>query len=261
MNIVVLVKQVPAVSDIQIDAKQHNLVRVGAPSMLNPVDAHAVEAGVALKEALGGTVTLLTMGNAMAGEVMRDGIAMGADTGVLVSDERMAGSDTLATGKILAKAIEKIGGADLVLTGKRSTDGDTGQIPPAVAQQLGMSLLSYAESIAVEGNILQGTRKNHNSLETVTVSLPAVCSVMETINTPRAPKIRGSMKAKKAVFAVMRLEDLGLTPQDVGTAGSATKVTELFAPQPHPKGTMIDGATAADAVHQLVIDLKTKKLI
>ena len=107
MNIVVLVKQVPAVSDIQIDAKDHNLVRVGAPSMLNPVDMNAIEAAVAVKEAVGGTVTLVTMGTALAGEVMRQGIAIGADKGVLVSDERMAGSDTLATGKILAKAIEK----------------------------------------------------------------------------------------------------------------------------------------------------------
>ena len=112
MNIVVLVKQVPAISDIEI-AKDNNLVRVGAPSMLNPVDKHAIEAAVAVKEAVGGTVTLLTMGNALAGEMMRDGIAVGADKGVLVSDERMAGSDTLATGLVLAKAIEKLGGADL----------------------------------------------------------------------------------------------------------------------------------------------------
>ena len=118
MNIVVLVKQVPAISDIEI-AKDNNLVRVGAPSMLNPVDKHAIEAAVAVKEAVGGTVTLLTMGNALAGEMMRDGIAVGADKGVLVSDERMAGSDTLATGLVLAKAIEKLGGADLVFTGKR----------------------------------------------------------------------------------------------------------------------------------------------
>ena len=91
------------------------------------------------------------MGNALAGEMMRDGIAIGADKGVLVSDERMAGSDTLATGLVLAKAIEKLGGADLVFTGKRSTDGDTGQIPPAIAQRLGMALISYAHSVSVDG--------------------------------------------------------------------------------------------------------------
>ena len=261
MNIVVLVKQVPAVSDIQIDAKDHNLVRVGAPSMLNPVDMNAIEAAVAVKEAVGGTVTLVTMGTALAGEVMRQGIAIGADKGVLVSDERMAGSDTLATGKILAKAIEKIGGADLVITGKRSTDGDTGQIPPAVAQHLGMSLLSYAESIVVDGDVVKGTRKVNGGIESVEVTLPAVCSVMETMNTPRQPKVRGTMMAKKAVFDVLRLEDLGLDAQEAGKAGSATQVTELFAPEPHPVGTMISGATAAEAAKNLVGTLAEKKLL
>lgn len=261
MNIVVLVKQVPAVSDIQIDAKDHNLVRIGAPSMMNPVDMNAVEAALAVKDAVGGTVTLITMGTALAGEIMREGIAIGADRGVLVSDERMAGSDTLATGKILAKAIEKIGGADLVVTGKRSTDGDTGQIPPAVAQHLGMSLLSYAESVAAEGNMLKGTRKNHGGLETVEVPLPAVCSVMETANTPRQAKIKGKMQAKKAVFDVLRLEDLGLDAEEAGKAGSATEVTELFAPEPHPVGTMISGDTAAQAAKNLVAMLADKKLL
>ncbi len=261
MNIVVLVKQVPAVSDIQIDAKDNNLIRVGAPSMLNPVDMNAIEAAMAVKDAVGGTVTIMTMGTALAGEVMRSGIAVGADKGVLISDERMAGSDTLATGTILAKAIETIGGADLVFTGKRSTDGDTGQIPPAIAQNLGMSLLSYAESVAVDGNTLKGTRKNHGGLETVEVSLPAVCSIMETANTPRQPKVRGTMKAKKAVFDVLRLEDLGLDASQAGKDGSATKVTELFAPEPHPLGIMIDGATAADAAKHLVEDLQAKKLL
>ena len=258
MNIVVLVKQVPAVSDIHMNAKENNLVRIGAPSMLNPVDAHAIEAGVALKESIGGTVTLLTMGNATAVDILRDGIAKGADAGVLISDERMAGSDTLATGRILAKAIEKIGGADIVLTGKQSTDGETGQIPPIIAQQLGMSLLSYAQS---DHSTVVGTRKNEDCVETVQVSLPAVCSVMESINTPRSPKIRDAMKAKKAVFTVWRLEDLGLTPQDAGVTGSATKVTSVFAPTPEPIGTMLQGDSTADAVRQLADVLRTKNLI
>lgn len=107
MKIVVLVKQVPSVSDIELDPKTNNLVRIGAPSMLNPVDMHAIEAALAVKDAAGGTVTLVSMGMATAADAMRDGVAMGADGGVLVSDERMAGSDTLATGKILAEAVEK----------------------------------------------------------------------------------------------------------------------------------------------------------
>ena len=261
MNIVVLVKQVPAISDIELDAKSNNLIRIGAPTMINPVDLHAVEAALAMKESLGGTVTLLTMGTATAADILRDGIAVGADKGILVSDERMGGSDTLATGKILAKAIEKVGPVDLVLTGKHSTDGDPGQIPPAVAQRLGMSLVSYAESAVVEGTVLKATRKNHGGVETVEAQLPAVCSIMETANTPRAPKIRGKMMAKKAVFDVWRLEDLGLDPAEAGKAGSATAVTELFAPEPHEKGIMIDGDDEAQASRKLVDILVSEKLI
>lgn len=262
MNIVVLVKQVPAISDIKIDDKDNNLVRVGAPSMMNPVDMHAIEAALAVKDAVGDAViTIMTMGTALAGEVMRDGIAVGIDKGVLVSDERMAGSDTLATGTILSKAIEAIGGADLVFTGKRSTDGDTGQIPPALAQNLNMSLLSYAESLEIDGTTVRITRKNHDGLETVEAPIPAVVSVMETMNTPRNPKIRGKMSAKKAVFQVLRLEDLGLDPSQAGKAGSATKVTELFAPEPHPVGTMISGDTVGQAVTTLVETLASKQLL
>ena len=197
----------------------------------------------------------------MAADVLREGMALGADHGILLSDERMAGSDTLATGKILARAIRKVGDVDLVLTGKQSSDGDTGQIPPAIAQHLGVNLVSYAESVTVKDGVLVATRKNHGGLQTVEAQLPAVCSVMETANTPRTPNIRSKMHAKQAVFDVWRLEDIGLDPAEAGTAGSATKVTELFAPEKHAIGTMITGANEAEAVHNLIAELTAKKVL
>ena len=121
--------------------------------------------------------------------------------------------------------------------------------------------MSYAESLAVDGDVVKGTRKVNGGIESVEVTLPAVCSVMETMNTPRQPKVRGTMMAKKAVFDVLRLEDLGLDAQEAGKAGSATQVTELFAPEPHPVGTMISGATAAEAAKHLVGTLAEKKLL
>lgn len=261
MNIVVLVKQVPAVSDIKIDPKEGNLVRVGAPSKLNPVDLNAIEAALAVKDDVGGTITIMTMGPATAGEVMRNGIAIGVDKGILITDERMAGSDTLATGKILSKAVEKIGGADLVFTGKRSTDGDTAQIPPALAQYLGFSLASNAQSVAVSDGKVTITRKNNGGLETIETPLPAVVSVTEDANTPRAARIKGKMAAKKAVFDVFKADDLGLTTDEVGVAGSATKVTKLFAPEPRPTGVMISGDTVADAVTKLIGELHDKRAL
>lgn len=260
MNIAVLLKQVPAVSDIQL-AADNNLVRVGAPSMLNPVDLHALEAALALKDQEGDTVTLVTMGTALASDILREGIAMGADKGILLSDERMAGSDTLATGRILAAALGKLGPFDLVLTGKRSTDGDTGQIPPALAQRLGMTLLSYADELEVKEGKATIRRLNRGGVETLQAALPAVISVTEKCGNPRTPGIRGKMAAKKAVFPVWRLEDIELEPEKAGKAGSATAVTELFAPEPHPVGTMIQGATPAEAAANLVNELRKKNLL
>ena len=261
MNIAVLVKQVPSVSDIELDPKTNNLVRIGAPSMLNPVDLHAIEAALAVKDSVGGTVTLISMGMATAADAMRDGIAMGADKGVLVSDERMAGSDTLATGKILAKAIEKIGSGDLVFTGRQSTDGDTGQIPPAVAQRLGMSLLTYAEEVEATADGLIITRKNCGGTEKVKAPLPLVCSVSETANTPRSANIRGKMNAKKAVFDTWRLEDLGLAPEEAGKAGSATAVAGVFAPEKHTVGIMIEGADEKAAIAELFKKLAADHIV
>ena len=260
MNIAVLIKQVPAVSDIQLSG-DNNLVRVGAPSMLNPVDLHAVEAALALKDQEGGTVTLLTMGTALASDILREGIALGADKGILLSDERMAGSDTLATGQILAAALAKLGPLDLVLAGKRSTDGDTGQIPPALAQRLGMTLLSYANGLEVKEGQATIRRLNRGGVETLQAALPAVISVTEKCGNPRTPGIRGKMAAQKAVFPVWRLEDIDLAPEKAGKAGSATRVTELFAPEPQPVGTLIQGATPAEAAANLVDELRKKNLL
>lgn len=260
MNIVVLLKQVPAVSDIQL-SRDNDLVRVGAPSMLNPVDLHALEAALMVKDQEGGTVTLLTMGTALASDILREGIARGADKGILLSDERMAGSDTLATGQILAAALAKLGPLDLVLAGKRSTDGDTGQIPPALAQRLGMTLLSYADELEVKEGQAVIRRMNRGGVETLQAALPAVISVTEKYGNPRTPGIRGKMAAKKAVFPVWRLEDIDLVPEKAGKAGSATQVTELFAPEPQPVGTMIQGATPAEAAANLVGELRKKNLL
>jgi electron transfer flavoprotein beta subunit len=262
MKIVVLIKQVPAISEIALDPQTHNLVRTGAPSMMNPVDKHAVEAALKLKEAAGGgTVTIITMGSESAADIMREAIAIGANDGFLVNDPAVKGSDTLATGKVLAKAIEKVGQVDVVLTGRQSADGDTGQIPPAIAQRLGMNLLSYVQDISFANNTLKAVRKNLGGVETVEAPLPCVVSVMETSNTVRTPSLKGKMSAKKIVFPVWSLADIGLKPEEVGPTGSATKVTELFMPEAHEQGVIVKGADEAAAVKELASILRSKKVI
>ena len=259
MNIAVLVKQVPAVSDIQLSG-DNNLVRVGAPSMLNPVDLHAIEAALALKDQEGGTVTLVTMGTALASDILREGIALGADKGILLSDERMAGSDTLATGQILAAALAKLGPLDLVLAGKRSTDGDTGQIPPALAQRLGMTLLSYADELEVKDGQATIRRLNRGGVETLQAALPAVISVTENAGIPGLPASGAKWPRKRPCSRY------GVWKTSTGSGKSRegrlrTKVTELFAPEPQPVGTMIQGATPVEAAANLVDELRKKNLL
>ncbi len=262
MNIVVLVKQVPAISDVNLDPVTHNLVRSGAPAMMNPVDLHAVEAALALKEeAGGGTVTIITMGSDSAAEIMRSAIALGADNGYLINDGPIKGSDTLATAKVLAKSIAKVGNVDVVFTGKKSTDGDTGQIPPAVAQHLGMNLLSYVDKLSLADGKLKAVRKNNKGVEAVEADLPCVVSVMETMNTPRTPGIKSKMNAKKIVFPIWTLADINLSPSQVGAEGSGTKVTELFSPAPHEQGVVVTGADEVEAVSKLAKLLRDKKVI
>ena len=150
MKILVFVKQVPDTDDVQLDPKTGNLRRDGVKSMMNPMDANAIEAALQLKEKHGGSVVVVTMGLPMATEVQKKALGMGCDEAYLLSDRPFGGADTLATSYTLAKAAEKIGGFDLLLFGRLATDGDTAQTGPAVAAQLGIPQISLASSIAVE---------------------------------------------------------------------------------------------------------------
>ena len=138
MKILVCIKQVPDAKDVRLDPETNTLAREGVQSVINPYDSHALEEAVRLKDEYSATVTVLTMGPPQAEDILRQAIACGADDAVLVSDRAFAGSDTLATTYTLANAINKIGGADLVLCGKQAIDGDTAQVGPGLAVRLDM---------------------------------------------------------------------------------------------------------------------------
>ena len=164
--------------------------------------------------------------------------------------------------KVLVKAIERVGAVDLVLCGKRSTDGDTGQVGPAIAERLGWLQFTYANKLTmpIEGTI-EAERENHHGIETIEGKLPAVCTITEKCNTPRIPKIKGKMAAKQAVFDVWRLEDLELSPSEVGMTGSRTKVTRIFPPAVRETGVMIHEANEAQSVKILITALLAENLI
>jgi len=241
MNIIVCIKQVPDTSEISIDPETNTLVREGVPSIINPYDENAIEAGLQLKEEHGGTVTALSMGPPQAEEALRQALAMGCDDAVLISDRALAGSDTLATSYVLAEAIQKIGGYDLVICGKQAFDGDTAQVGPGIAEQLGIPQATYAMEVKVDGKKMQVKRLLAGSFETIEMKLPALITADKHMNVPRHAGLRGVMAARKKEIPTWTLKDIQADPEKCGLSGSPTTVVEIFPPQRSHKTERLEG--------------------
>jgi electron transfer flavoprotein beta subunit len=231
MKIVVCIKQVPETQDVRLDPVTHTLKREGIKSIINPFDLYALEEGLRVKDAQGGTVTVLTMGPPQAEEALREALGFGADAAVLLSDRAFAGADTWATALTLAKAIEKLGGADLIFTGKQAIDGDTAQVGPMLASILNIPFASWARKVSFKAaGKVEVERLLDHGYDAVEVELPALISVVKEINEPRVPSFKAKLKAKKEPIPVWGLGDLGLKPEEAGLAGSFTQVVKVFAP-------------------------------
>ena len=257
MNIFVCIKQVPDAKDVRLDPKTNTLAREGVQSIINPYDRHALEAAVQLKEKYSGTVTVLTMGPPQAEEILREAVACGADEAVLVSDRAFAGSDTWATTYTLAKAIQKVGDADVILCGKQAIDGDTAQVGPGLAVRMGMPYVTCVREISEYTNdtfIVE--RMMDDGYDELEVKKPVLFTVVKEINDPRLPSLKGKMKAKKMEITTLTAADLNADPDQLGLAGSPTKVVRVFAPELKSDRTMIEG-TIDEQVDQLVKILTT----
>jgi electron transfer flavoprotein beta subunit len=194
MKIAVCVKQVPdATVHKKIDPQTKRLDRSGE-SALNPTDLNAVEEAIRVKEAHGGEVVLVSLGPAKAVDSLRKALAMGADRAVLVSDEAAVGSDLVATSRALAKALEREG-ADLVLFGQASSDGDGAVLWAAVAERLGRPVVSQVATLTFEEGSVTGKRQTEHGYDTISAPLPAVVAVSDAINEPRYPSLKGIMGA------------------------------------------------------------------
>ncbi|RUM47531.1 MAG: electron transfer flavoprotein subunit beta [Desulfocapsa sp.] len=252
MKIIVCVKQVPDAKDVRLDPETNTLAREGVQSIMNPYDQHAVEEAVKLKESLGGTVTVLSMGPPQAEEVLRQAISCGADNGVLISDRAFAGADTWATSYTLAKAVQKIGEFDLILCGKQAIDGDTAQVGPGLAIQLGIPFLTCIQKVReANGKELVMERMMDDGYDVVAVEYPALLTVVKDLNEPRVPSLKGKLKSKKAVIEVLSAEDVGADAACIGLAGSPTQVVDVFPPPPRGQRAILTG-TIDEQVEQLV---------
>ena len=239
MKIAVCVKEVPGANvPRRHDDATKRLVRDG-DQVLNSYDAHAMEAALQLKEAGGdaadATITAVCMGPEGATRTLQKALALGADDAVLVTDPALEGSDILATARALAAAIAKQGPFDLVLMGQQASDSDCWVLPGVLAELLEAPVATQASKLELAGGNASLERQTELGYEKLTLSLPAVVSVSDAINTPRYPALKAIMAAKKKPLEKLSIADLGLEADKVGAAGSATTVLE-FSPPPSKEG-------------------------
>ena len=230
MKVIVCVKQIPDPAlPGELDPSTNTLKREGK-LILDESDSYGVEMALQLVDAAGGgEVALVSM--APNGEVsgLRTALAMGAAQGVLVSDPELAGSDALTTAKVLAAAVQRLGGADLVLAGTESSDGYTGTVPEQMAEVLGLPSVTFAKSVAVDGGSLKVNRQTEAGYDEVTCPLPAVVSVTAGVVEPRYPSFKGIMAAKSKPVDTVTAGDLGVTP--TGRAAAGQQITSATTPQ------------------------------
>ncbi len=241
MKIVVCVKHVPdAQSDRTFEAGDHTTDRESVDGLLSELDEYAVEEALKLRDAgLADEVTALTVGPAKAADAVKKALQMGADNGVHVSDDLIAGSDAPATSLVLAKAIEKLGGADLVLLGMASTDGTMSVVPAMLAERLGLPQVTFASEVTVQDGAVTIRRDGDVATEIIEAELPAVVSVTDQINEPRYPSFKGIMAAKKKPVERWSLGDLGIDAAAVGLDAAWTKVTQVTQRPPRQQGLIV----------------------
>jgi electron transfer flavoprotein beta subunit len=211
MNVVVCVKQIPDPNNPYELTSDGRLKRDVAQSVLDPGDEFGVEAALRLAEASGGEVTVVSMGPAKAMDAIRRALSMGAAKGILITDDALAGADAIATAKVLAAAIKKVEGADLIICGVESTDGYTGAVPMMVAELLGLPQVTFVKHVEVDGSTLKVQRQTMKGYDQVSSPMPAVMTVTAGVNEPRYPTFKGIMQAKSKPVETPSLADLGLS--------------------------------------------------
>jgi electron transfer flavoprotein beta subunit len=258
MNVIVCVKQIPdPASPGELDPSTNTLKRDGK-LILDESDSYGVEMGLQLVDAAGGgEVSIVSM--APNGEMsgMRTALAMGAAKGVLVSDPELAGSDALTTAKILAAAVQRLGGVDLVIAGTESSDGYTGIVPEQIAEVLGLPSVTFAKHIEVDGGVLKVSRQSEAGYDEVTCPLPAVVSVTAGVVEPRYPSFKGIMAAKSKPVDAVTAGDLGVTP--VGWAGAGQQIVDVSQAAARQAGEIIEDD--GEAFNRIVTYLEDLKVI
>jgi electron transfer flavoprotein beta subunit len=252
MNIVVCVKYVPDATADRHFEDDNTVDRVGVDGLLSELDEYAVEQALQLKEKNEGSeVTVLTVGPEQAADAIRKGLQMGADKGVHVVDDAIAGSDSVATSLVLAKAVEKIGSdnVDLVVCGMASTDGSMSVVPAMLAERLDLPQVTFGSVIEMQGKEVRIKRDGDTATEIIGGTAPLVLSVTDQSGEARYPSFKGIMAAKKKPVETWSLSDLGVDASQVGLSAAWSQVEDTAARPPRTQGEIVtdedgSGATA-----------------
>lgn len=258
-KIVVAVKYVPdATADRTFDEADNTVDRENVDGLLSELDEYAVEQALQTVEADEGEVTVLTVGPADAGDAVRKSLQMGADAGVHVQDDAIAGSDAFATSLVLATAIEKLD-YDLLFFGMASTDGGMGVVPSLVAERLGLPAVTFASEVSVDSDTVRIRRDGDAATQEIEASGKVVVSVTDQTGEARYPSFKGIMAAKKKSVETWTLGDLGLDASQVGQENAWTVVDSATARPPRTAGEIV--TDEGDGGAKLVEFLAAKKFV
>ena len=267
MRIVVCVKQIPnpeiAASQYRVDEQKRSVAPVaGVQLVMSPFDEQAVEAALRIRDAQpGAQVTVMSLGPESARNVLKHGLAMGADDGVLLADTAFAGSDGYTTALTLAAAIKNIGDVDLVLTGRQAADWDNGVVGAGIGELLGIPVISFAKEVRIEAGMARVERVLDDGIEIVEAPLPAVVTVSNELGTPRTPSLRETMRAARKPVAGWSAADLALAPDTVGAAGARRVRERMFIPVKQNCCEIITGSSPEEQAVGLAQRLREAKFL
>ena len=263
MKIVVCIKQVPDTNEVKLDPVTNRLIRDGVPSIINHDDKAGIEAALQLRESLndGSTVTVVCMGPPQADVALREALAMGCDEAYLLSAREFGGSDTCATAIIISTALKKIG-YDLVITGRQAIDGDTAQVGPQIAENLGIPQVSYAEEVSIAGDVVTVKRQYEDRYHIIDVKTPCLLTALAALAEPRYMHAGLIIDAYEKDITVIGFEDLkdSINPDHIGLMGSPTRVVTSFGKMPKGAGTILN-VDADEAVKAIIAKMEERHII
>lgn len=266
MNIIVLIKQIidpemPS-AKFKVDTQAKKVVPPeGMPLVINPFDAQAIEAALRIKEKQEAKITAISMGQASATDIVKHVISMGADEGILLSDDAFEGSDFLSTAYILTKAIEKVGAYDLILCGRQAADWDAGQVGSILAENLGIPVITLAKNVEVADSNVKVERVVLDGLEIIEAKLPALVTVSNEIGQARLPTGKGIIFAARKQIPTWTAGDIGCDASLIGSGAAKSELLSLSIPSRARKGEIVEGESIEEAAGNLAMKLREMKAL